>query len=81
MTDPEILLTRLAIKKFEVTPSQIIVTFHESTKVTPQRVVDLVHRGKGQYRLTPESRLLFEGGAELKQDPFGTAKRLLQALS
>jgi len=77
----KILLTRLAIKKFEVTRSQMIVTFHGRTKVSPQRVVELIRRGKGRYRLTPESKLLVEGGAELSQDPFGTAQRLLQALS
>ena len=77
----KILLTRLAIAKFEVTPSQMVVTFHEKTKASPQKLVELLHRGKGRYRLTPESKLLAEGGIELKQDPFGTAKRLLQALS
>ena len=77
----KILLTRLAIAKFEVTPSRMVVTFHEKTNVSPQKVVDLLHRGKGRYRLTPESKLVVEGGTELKQDPFGTAKTLLQALS
>ena len=77
----KILLTRLAIAKFEVTPSQMVVTFHEKTKVSPQKLVELLHRGKGRYRLTPESKLLVEGGAEIRQDPFGTAKGLLQALS
>jgi transcription-repair coupling factor (superfamily II helicase) len=77
----KILLTRLAIKKFEVTPSQMVITFHESTRVTPQKVLELIQQGKGRYRLTPESKLLVEGGTELKEDPFGTAKDLLQALS
>ena len=77
----KILLTRLAIKKFEVTPSQMVVTFDETTKVSPQKVVELVHQGKGRYRLTPDSKLIVEGGTELKQDPFGTARKLLQALS
>ena len=77
----KILLTRLAIRKFEVTPSQMVVSFHEKTRVSPQNVVELIHREKGRYRLTPESKLLVEGKTELKQDPFGTAKELLQALS
>jgi transcription-repair coupling factor (superfamily II helicase) len=77
----KILLTRLAIKKFELTPSQMAVTFHETTKVSPQKVVELIRRGAGGYRLTPDSKLLVECGSELTQDPFGAARKLLQALS
>jgi transcription-repair coupling factor (superfamily II helicase) len=77
----KILLTRLAIAKFEVTPSRMVVTFHEKTSVAPQKVVDLLRHGEGRYRLTPESKLVVEGKGELKRDPFGTARTLLQALS
>jgi len=77
----KILLTQLAIKKFEETPSQIVLTFDETTRVSPQRVVSLVHKGEGRYRLTPDSKLVIEGGPQLKKDPFGATKRLLQALA
>jgi transcription-repair coupling factor (superfamily II helicase) len=77
----KILLTKLSIKKLEETPSQLVLTFDEATRVSPQRVLELVHRGKGQYRLTPESKLIVEGWPELKNDPFGSAKKLLQALA
>jgi hypothetical protein len=49
--------------------------------VAPQKVVDLLRHGEGRYRLTPESKLVVEGKGELKRDPFGTARALLQALS
>jgi transcription-repair coupling factor (superfamily II helicase) len=77
----KILLTRLSIRKFEETPSQLVLTFDETTRVSPQKVVELVHRGKGKYRLTPESKLVIEGWPEVKRDPFGAAKKLLQALA
>jgi transcription-repair coupling factor (superfamily II helicase) len=77
----KILLTQLSIKKFEETPSQIVLTFDETTRVSPQRVVALVHRGEGRYRLTPDSKLVIEGWPDLKKDPFGAAKKLLQALA
>jgi transcription-repair coupling factor (superfamily II helicase) len=77
----KILLTRLSIRKFEETPSQLVLTFDKATRVSPQRVVELVHRGKGKYRLTPESKLIVEGWPEVKEDPFGSAKKLLQALA
>jgi transcription-repair coupling factor (superfamily II helicase) len=77
----KILLTRLSIRKFEETPSQWVLTFDETTRVSPQKVVELVHQGKGQYRLTPESKLVIEAWPEAEKDPFGAAKKLLQALA
>jgi transcription-repair coupling factor (superfamily II helicase) len=77
----KILLTRMAIKKFEETPSRIVLTFDENTRVSPQKIVDFVHRGEGQYRLTPDSKLIIEGWPDTRRDPFGAAKKLLQALA
>jgi transcription-repair coupling factor (superfamily II helicase) len=77
----KILLTRLSIKKLEETPSQIVLTFDESTRVSPQRVVDFVHRKEGESRLTPDSKLVVEGWPDMKKDPFGATKKLLQALA
>ncbi len=77
----KILLTRLSIKKLEETPSQFVLTFDESTPVSPQRVVDFVHQGGGKYRFTPDSKLVIEEWPGARQDPFGAAKKLLQALA
>ena len=77
----KILLTRLSIKKFEETPSQFVLTFDESTKVSPQRVVEFVHQGEGKYRFTPDSKLVIEGWPAVRHDPFEAAKKLLQALT
>jgi transcription-repair coupling factor (superfamily II helicase) len=77
----KILLTRLSIRKFEETVSQLVLTFDETTRVSPQRVVDLAQGGKGKYRLTPDSKLVIEGWPDVKKDPFGAAKKLLQALA
>ena len=77
----KILLTRLSIKRFEETPSQFVLAFDESTKVSPHRVVEFVHQGEGKYRFTPDSKLVIEGWPGVRQDPFGAAKKLLQALA
>ena len=77
----KILLTRLSIKKFEETPSQFILTFDERTRVSPQRVVEFVHEGEGKYRFTPDSKLVIQGWPDARGDPFGAAKKLLQALA
>ena len=76
----KILLTRLSIRKFEETPSHLSLTFDETTRVSPQRVVDLVQRGKGKSRFTPDLKLVIEGWPDLGKDPFGATQKLLQAL-
>jgi transcription-repair coupling factor (superfamily II helicase) len=76
----KILLTKLSIRKFEETPSQMVLTFDEKTKVSPQRMVELVQQGDGKIRLTPDSMLIVEGWPDMKKDPFGSAKKLLQAM-
>jgi len=77
----KILLTRLGIKKLEERGSQLVLAFDESTSVSPKKIVEVIRRGEGRCRMTPDSRLIVEGGSSLRQDPLGTAKKLLQALA
>jgi transcription-repair coupling factor (superfamily II helicase) len=77
----KIILTRLSIKKFEETTSQIVLTFDEKTRVSPEKVVAFVHEGEGRHRFTPDAKLVVEGWPEVKKDPFGAARKLLQALA
>lgn len=77
----KILLTKLFIRKFEVTPSQMVLTLDETTKLSPPRVVQWVEQGEGRHRLTPDSRLVIEEWARIAKDPFEAAKKLLQALA
>ena len=77
----KILLTRLSIKKFEEAPSQVVLTFDETTRVAPQKVVDFVREAEGKRRFTPDSKLVIDGWPDLREDPFGAVKKLLQALA
>ncbi len=77
----KILLTKWSIKKFEETTSRIVLTFDERTRLSPEKVVAFVHQGEGRRRLTPDSKLVVEGWPDVKQDPFGAARKLLQALT
>ncbi len=77
----KILLTGLSIQKLEQTPSQLVLTFDKATRVSPEKVVELVHRGEGRYRLTPDSRLVVQGLPDMRKDPFGAAKKLLHTLA
>jgi transcription-repair coupling factor (superfamily II helicase) len=77
----KILLTRLSIRKLEQTPSQMVLTFDETTRVSPRRVVELIQQEEGRYRFTPDSRLVIEGWPSIKRNPFDAAKILLQSLA
>jgi transcription-repair coupling factor (superfamily II helicase) len=77
----KVLLTRLSIKKLEETPSQMVLTFDETTRVSPKRVVEFIRRKEGTSRLTPDSKLVIEDWPDLKKDPFGAAKKLLKGLA
>jgi transcription-repair coupling factor (superfamily II helicase) len=77
----KILLTRLSIRKLEQTASQIVLTFDQTTRVSPRRVVELIHQEEGRYRFTPDSRLIIDGWPSIKKNPFDAAKKLLQSLA
>lgn len=78
----KVILTRLAIKKLEENESQLILTFHESTSVCPDRIMNLIQNDKNaRYRFTPDYRLIIQDLPEISKDPIGTAKKVLQALS
>jgi transcription-repair coupling factor (superfamily II helicase) len=77
----KILLTKLSIRKFEETPSRLVLTFDEKTRVSSKRIVELVGRGAGRFQFTPDSRLIVDAWPDVKKDPFGATRRLLQALA
>jgi transcription-repair coupling factor (superfamily II helicase) len=77
----KIILTKLSIKKFEETTSQIVLTFDPRTRILPEKVVAFVHQGEGRHRFTPDATLVVEGWPDVKKDPFGAARKLLQALA
>jgi transcription-repair coupling factor (superfamily II helicase) len=77
----KIILTKLSIRKFEETPSQMVLTFDETTRVSPQRVIEMVQQGEGRHRFTPDSKLIIEGWSGMRENPFEAAKKLLQTLA
>ncbi len=77
----KILLTKLSIRKLEETPSQMVLTFDPTTRVAPQKVIEMVQQDVKRFRLTPDSKLVVEGWPGLKRDPFEATRKLLQALA
>ena len=47
----------------------------------PKGLWILCIEGEGKYRFTPDSKLVIEGWPDVRRDPFGAAKKLLQALA
>lgn len=78
----KILLTRLAIKRLEENESQLVLTFHDTTPVSPDKIKELIQNDKEtHFRLTPDSRLIVQDLPEIRKDPIGVAKRILQAIA
>ena len=77
----KILLTRLAIAKFEVTPSRMVVTFHEKTRVSPQKVVDCSTMERAATGLPLNPNCSLKEGLSLSKIPLERPETLLQALS
>ncbi|MBJ6725662.1 transcription-repair coupling factor [Geomesophilobacter sediminis] len=52
-----VLLKNLLVKEIEVTGSELVLSFHERTPVSPDAIMALLHKEKGKYRFTPDFRL------------------------
>ena len=55
----KIWLSKFSIQKFELRDNVVIVTFASDGLISPKKVVDLIERGDGKYRLTPEMKLIY----------------------
>ena len=74
-------LAALKINKLEQGPAALVCTFHPQTPVAPERILELVKRGGGKRRFTPEGKLV----QPLPPNPspatlFNEIKNLLQTL-
>ena len=76
----KILLTRLSIRKLEETPSQLILTFDEATKVSPKKIVALVQRGEGRYQVDSGLPIDRGGGAAFEAGPFWGGQKAVASL-
>ena len=50
-------LKRLLVKEIELAGSDLVLSFHERTGVSPDAITALLRKDKGKYRFTPEFRL------------------------
>jgi len=52
-----VILKRLLVKEIELAGSDLVLSFHERTPVSPDAITALLRKEKGKYRFTPEFRL------------------------
>ena len=52
-----VVLKRLLVKEIELAGSELVLSFHERTPVSPDSITALLRKEKGKYRFTPEFRL------------------------
>jgi hypothetical protein len=68
------------VQRFELRDGKVGVTFVPDGAISPEKVVDLIDRGDGKYRLTPEMRLLYTPEAKDWRGILDETRNILQGL-
>ncbi len=55
----KIWLSEFSVQRFDLRDNIVALTFAPGGVVSPEKVVDLIERGDGKYRLTPEMKLIY----------------------
>jgi transcription-repair coupling factor (superfamily II helicase) len=76
----KIWLSTVAVQRFELRDGTVGVTFVPDGVISPEKVVNLIERGGGKYRLTPEMRLLYRPEARDWRGILDETRNILQGL-
>jgi transcription-repair coupling factor (superfamily II helicase) len=76
----KIWLSTVSVQRFELRDGKVVVTFVPDGIISPEKVVDLIDRGGGKYRLTPEMRLLYTPEARDWREILDETRNILQGL-
>jgi transcription-repair coupling factor (superfamily II helicase) len=76
----KIWLSTVSVQRFELRDGKVGVTFVPDGAISPEKVVDLIDRGDGKYRLTPEMRLLYTPEAKDWRGILDETRNILQGL-
>jgi transcription-repair coupling factor (superfamily II helicase) len=74
------LLIRLRVRKLNLSGERAVITFDESSEISPQGIVSLVQENSDRFQFTPSSELILSMGKEGWQETFGKTKSTLQEL-
>jgi transcription-repair coupling factor (superfamily II helicase) len=76
----KIWLSTVSVQRFELRDGKVVVTFVPDGVIAPEKIVDLIDRGGGKYRLTPEMRLLYTPEAKDWRGILDETRNILQGL-
>ena len=76
-----VLLKGLLVKEIELAGSDLVLSFHERTPVSPDAITALLRKEKGKYRFTPEFRLYARIADSSFDGVLREARNLLKLLS
>ncbi|BCG45452.1 Transcription-repair coupling factor [Citrifermentans bremense] len=73
-------LRRLLVKEIELAGSELVLSFHERTPVSPDAIMALLRKEKGKYRFTPDFRLYARIADSSFDEVLAEARKLLNCL-
>jgi len=76
----KIWLRTVSVQRFELRDGTVGVTFVPDGVISPEKVVDLLERGGGKYRLTPKMKLLYTPEAMDWRGILDETRNILQGL-
>jgi transcription-repair coupling factor (superfamily II helicase) len=76
----KIWLSRFAVKRFELKDRRAVLAFAREGVISAEKVVQLIERGGGKYRLTQDMRLIFTPESRDWQGVLTETRAILQGL-
>ena len=77
----KIWLSKFSVQRFDLKNNRAVLTFVPGGGVSPEKVVALVEKGDGKYRLTPEMKLIFRSEAKDWRGVLEETRNMLQGLA
>jgi len=75
------LLTRLRVRKLDLSEKRTVIAFDESSEISPQCIVGLVQENSDRFQFTPNLELILSTGRGGWQEAFGETKSTLEGLT
>jgi len=75
-----VLLKGLLVKEIELAGSELVLSFHERTPVSPDAIMALLRKEKGKYRFTPDYRFFARIADTSPDGVLKEARNLLKCL-
>jgi transcription-repair coupling factor (superfamily II helicase) len=76
----KIWLSKFSVKRFELRDKRAVLAFAREGAISAERMVQLIDRGKGRYKLTPDMRLIYTPEASDWQGVLAETRAILQGL-